>query len=97
MPASFAAPGGRDYLQIRSAHPDPSRRFHVSMSDTFLIGADGLREMAEWLVKFANEADPADADKLVLTKPAVDPALATEQTPEAAALAKAARRGTRSE
>lgn len=55
---NFTAPGGRAYLTIRSSNPDPSRRFNLTVSDGFGIGADGLRELAKQITAFANEVDP---------------------------------------
>jgi hypothetical protein len=55
----FTAPGGKASLSIRSSNPDPTRRFSVSLSDGFAIGASGLLEMADQLAEFAMAADPS--------------------------------------
>jgi hypothetical protein len=55
---NFTAPGGRAYLTIRSSNPDPSRRFNLTVSDGFGIGAEGLRELASKIAAFADEVDP---------------------------------------
>lgn len=55
---SFTAPGGRAYMTIQSANVDPNRRFSVTVSDGFGIGADGLRELAKKIAAYANEVDP---------------------------------------
>lgn len=66
---NFTAPGGRAYLSIRSSNPDPKRRFVVTVSEGFGIGADGLRDLAKQINNFADEVDPK-AKKAPATKTA---------------------------
>lgn len=49
---------GRAYLSVAERHPDPERRYLVTVSDNFQIGADGLRELAAWLNAFADDVAP---------------------------------------
>lgn len=56
---THSAPGGRAHLQLRSSNPDPARRFVLTVSDGFAVGADGVRELANAMLKFADEVDPA--------------------------------------
>lgn len=55
---SFSAPGGRASVSIISSNPDPDRRFNLKVSDGFLFGVQGIRELAVALNAFADEVDP---------------------------------------
>lgn len=60
---TFSAPGGRASLSIRSAYPDPNRRFSITVSDGFGISADGLRDLAKQINAFAKEVSPKPVTK----------------------------------
>jgi len=60
---TFDAPGGRSSLSIRPSNPDPNRRYSVTISDGFCIGADGLRDLAKKLKSFADQVDPKSSPK----------------------------------
>lgn len=55
---SFTAPGGRAYMTIRSSNIDPNRRYAITVSDGFGIGADGLRDLAKQIKSYADKMDP---------------------------------------
>lgn len=55
---SFTAPGGRAYMTIRSANIDPNRRFAITVSDGFGVGADGLRDLAKQIKAYADKMEP---------------------------------------
>lgn len=67
---NFSTPGGRDYLSIRSANPNPARRFVVTVSNGFALGTEGLRDLATWLKAQADAYDEADAQALKAAKAA---------------------------
>lgn len=69
----FTAPGGRSSILIKDSNPDPDRRFHISISDNFMIGADGLRDLALFLTDFASaHTPPATSKKKTTTKETKD-------------------------
>lgn len=55
---TISSPSGGAYLTIRSSNPDPSRRFAVTVSDNYLVGVQGLRDLAASIVEFCDEIEP---------------------------------------
>lgn len=73
VPAHFTAPGGIAYFSIAPSNPDLERYFNVRVSGSFQIGAQGLRELAAWLIAYADENDPSPQMTLPLDPPPPPP------------------------
>ncbi|MCH2199769.1 MAG: hypothetical protein MK081_13400 [Flavobacteriales bacterium] len=76
---NFSTPGGRDYLSIRSANPNPARRFVVTVSNGFALGIAGLRDLSTWLTEQADEFEKAEKAAAKAAKAAERKAKAAEK------------------